>query len=73
MTQEGENLAGANTTTQATRYVGKNQHELIATLYDNAEHALRNRLATREISTKTEIGEVLPGSSADWSQGGGAA
>ena len=60
MTQDGKNLAGATSTAQATRHVGRNQHELIATLYDDAEHALHNRLATREISTKTEIGEVLP-------------
>ena len=44
----------------ATRYVVSNQHELIATLYDNAAHALCDRLATREISTRTKIGEVLP-------------
>ena len=44
----------------ATRYVVSIQHELIATLYDNAAHALCDRLATREISTRTKIGEVLP-------------
>eukprot|EP00959_Pyramimonas_sp_CCMP1952_P170781 3568717-Pyramimonas_sp.AAC.1 len=47
MTQDGENLAGANTA-QATRYVNENPHKQIATLYNNTEHALRSRLTTRE-------------------------